>query len=176
MNLAAPIIVEGDMGSYSTMQSIYAIQHHGGTELPYTFGGSYVVDPILWLLPRGGKTGAAHSFYDNWIQSISVLLPDNFSPMGGAYFISEAVAAFSYLGPFVVALGFAFLLILMERNKQRWYPVYLAFTVTIGLLFVKMVFGNAFKLFFVQMVFLSFFIMGRRLKIAATKFLKPQQL
>jgi hypothetical protein len=173
MNLATPVTVEGDMGSYSTLQSIYAIQHHGGAELPYTFGGSYVLDPILWLLPQGGKSGATHSFYDNWIQSISAFFPDGFAPMGGAYFISEAVAAFSYIGPFVVAAGYALLLILMERNKRRWYCAYLAFTASIGLLFVKTIFGNAFKLFAVQMIFLSIFIVGRRLKIIAARLLKP---
>lgn len=173
LNLTVPITVEGDMGSYSTLQSIYAIQHHGDTDLPYTLGGSYIVDPILWLLPQGGRSGAADSFYDKWIHTISALIPDTFAPMGGAYFIAEAVAAFSYMGPFVVATGFALLLVLMERNKQRWYCAYLAFAVTIGLLFVKMVFGNAVKLFAVQMIFLSLFLVGRRLRVAAAKLLRP---
>jgi len=85
--------------------------------------------------------------------------------MGGSYFISEAVAAFSYLGPFAVAAGYAMLLVLMERNKRRWYCAYPAFTATIGLLFDKTIFGNVSKIFVVQLVFLLLFILGRKVKI-----------
>jgi len=170
--LVIPITVEGAMGSYSSLQSIYAIQHQSGIELPYTFGGSYVLDPIAWLPSQGGQPRANPSFFDNWVNKISELLPDDFAPMGGFYFISEAVAGFSYAGPFLIAGGYALLLILMERNKRRWYCAYLAFTPTIGLLFVKMIFGNVFKLFIVQMIFLLVFIVGSRLKITVARIVK----
>jgi hypothetical protein len=169
-----PVTVEGLMGSYSSLQSIYVLQHNDGKGPAYTYGGSYLIDPVLWLFPQGGGPRATPSLFDNWVKHVSGDLPDDFAPMGGFYFISEAVASFGYIGPFVVAGCYALLLILMERNKRHWYGTYLAFTVTIGLLFVKTIFGNVVKLFVIQVVFLSFFFLGRKVRLAAARHLKPR--
>lgn len=171
--MAIPVTVEGLMGSYSSLQSIYAIQHHTSGELAYTYGGSYIVDPLLWLPPQGGAPRAEPSLFNTWVHSIFMILPDEFAPMGGFYFVSEAVAAFSYIGPFFVAGGYALLLILMERNKRKWYIIYLAFIASIGMLFVKTIFGNAFKLFVFQLGFLTVFLLARRLKIMTARLLGP---
>jgi hypothetical protein len=49
VRMTIPVTVEGTMGAYSSLQSIYAAEVHPNAK--YTYGASYVVDPLVWFLP-----------------------------------------------------------------------------------------------------------------------------
>lgn len=148
-NLIAPVAVEGSMGAYSSLQAIYAIQHHANSG--YTYGASYVVDPLVELLPKGDLRDKGQ-FLTKWEQKIDMGIPDQFAPMGGFYYQAEAIAAFWYLGPPLIASLFAASLVWMERIKNRYLLIYLVWAATIGVLFVKTDFADDFKAFLTHLL------------------------
>ncbi len=148
-NLIAPVAVEGTMGAYSSLQAIFAVQHRANSG--YTYGASYVIDPLVELLPRGDLRDSGQ-FLTNWEHEIDMGIPDKFAPMGGFYYQAEAIAAFSYLGPPLITSLFAAALVWMERIKNRHLLVYLVWAGTIGVLFVKTNFANDFKIFLTELL------------------------
>jgi len=153
-DMIIPVTVEGTMGDYATLQSIYAVEHL--FRPPYSAGASYVIDPLAWLIPQsmGRKR---FTFADRWGNEIDPILRERFNPMGGFYFLSESITAFSYLGPAIVTTTFAGFLVWFERNKNRHRMLYLAWMPTLGIQFIKTPFGNCFKLFAVQIICLAAF-------------------
>ena len=149
-NLIAPVAVEGSMGAYSSLQTIYAVQHHVNDG--YTYGASYLVDPLLDFLPRG-ELRDNDKFLKRWEHNIDMGIPDEFAPLGGFYYQAEAVAAFGYIGPPLITTLFAACLVCMETIKNRHLLVYLVWGGTIGVLFVKTNFANDFKVFVTQFLF-----------------------
>ena len=73
------------MAPYSSIQSIYAIQHMSNP--PYLYG---------------------IGFMDTWVEGISGVIVGGFSPLGGNYYVAEAVADFRYPGhcDFLLRLAF----------------------------------------------------------------------
>jgi hypothetical protein len=159
--LVAPVVVEGTMGAYPSLQTIYAVQHHANDG--YTYGASYIVDPLLLLLPKGGLRQS--QFLKSWEQKINAGIPDEFAPMGGFYYVAEAVAAFSYLGPPLITTLFAALMVWMESVKNRHRLVYFVWAGNIGVLFVKTNFANAFKIFATQLLIVLLFAGIRRYRL-----------
>lgn len=148
-DMIIPVTIEGTMGDYPSLQSIHGIEN--SLHPPYTFGLSYIVDPLVWLIPQSlGREGL--SSFGRWTDSLSNTLEEKFAPTGGFYYLSEAVAAFSYAGPAIVTTIFAGFLVWIERNKNRHRLLYLAWMPTVGILFIKMQFGNCFKLFLIQLI------------------------
>jgi hypothetical protein len=148
-NLIAPVAVEGSMGAYSSLQTIYAVQHRANSG--YTYGASYVVDPLVELLPKGDLRDKGQ-FLKSWEQKIDMGIPDEFAPMGGFYYQAEAVAAFWYLGPPLITTLFAASLVWMEKIKNRHLLLYLVWAGTIAVLFIKTNFANDFKIFLTQLL------------------------
>jgi hypothetical protein len=169
--MVLPVVVEGGMGDYPSLQSIQGVESMPNPH--YTYGTSYILDPLVWLIPQSiGRKGL--SPFENWTDSLSNVLEDKFAPMGGFYYISEAVAAFSYAGPAIVTLIFAGFLLWIELNKNRYRLLYLAWMPTIGILFVKMQFGNCFKLFAIQ--FLSIYLLSALSKIKVSLPQRPHNM
>jgi hypothetical protein len=75
--------------------------------------------------------------------------------MGGFYYLSEAIAAYSYAGPPIVTTIFAFVLVWVDRNKNTHRMLYLAWMPTVGLVFIKVIFGNGVKLFLIELLSLQ---------------------
>jgi hypothetical protein len=170
-DMVLPVVVEGGMGDYPSLQSIQGVESMPNPH--YTYGTSYILDPLVWLIPQSiGRKGL--SPFENWTDSLSNVLEDKFAPMGGFYYISEAVAAFSYAGPAIVTLIFAGFLLWIELNKNRYRLLYLAWMPTIGILFVKMQFGNCFKLFAIQ--FLSIYLLSALSKIKVSLPQRPHNM
>ena len=165
--MITPVTVEGLMGSYPSLQSIYALKQEQHPNL--TLGASYVVDPIVWFLPQG-ETRDRFLFLQSWVKDSPALLQEEFAPMGGFYYIAEAVTAFSYAGPAIVTTAFAFALIWVQRNANRHRLLYVTWMPTIGVLFVKMIFGNVFKLFLVDLVFVGSFVLVRHARLFLGKY------
>jgi hypothetical protein len=129
--VAGPFFTEGYMGSFSSRQSITAIQNM--SEPPYQFGIGSI---------------------ENWSKDIYPRIPGEFAPLGGHYFVAEAVAHFGYFGPALFAFVFGCVLSYSEQWKRTHALVYLAFTATIGILFVKTPLLVESKLFLAQLLFL----------------------
>lgn len=159
VKMTAPVAIEGTMGPYSSLQSIYAAEVD--RNLDYTYGASYVLDPFAWFLPTG-TTRNNLSFFQKWVDEISIVIPDQFSPMGGFYYVSEAVAAFSFYGPALVTTVFGLTLVWIERYKNRFRLLYVAWIPTVGVLFVKTIFGNVAKMFIINLVLIGSIILVRK--------------
>jgi hypothetical protein len=160
--MITPVTVEGLMGSYPSLQSIYALKQEHHPNL--TFGASYVVDPIVWFLPQG-DTRDNYMFLQKWEKDSAPWLQEEFAPMGGFYYIAESVTAFSYAGPAIITTVFAIVLIWVQRNVDRHRLLYVTWMPTIGILFVKMIFGNVFKLFAVDLLFVGSFVLLRHTRL-----------
>ena len=159
-NMILPVVVEGDMGSYSSLQSIYAVIHNLNTG--YTFGASYIVDPIVWLFPHG-QLREQLQFFAPWSQHIELGLSERFSPWGGFYYMSEAIAAFSFFGPALVTAAFGLLTVSMEKMKNKYTLLYMTWTSTVGILFVKAVFPSVFKMCVAEFMVVAFLAGTHRL-------------
>jgi hypothetical protein len=157
----APVMIEGTMGAYSSLQSLSAILKGGHPS--YTFGLSYVVDPFVWFVPTGPLRDSL-SFFQHWVNSISGTLGEPYSPMGGFYYEAEATAAFSYAGPAIVTSAYGIFLVWIERNKNALRMLYVTAIPTLGILFVKTIFGNLVKLFLIQLGFVLCFAFAAKLK------------
>jgi hypothetical protein len=168
-DLIIPITVEGGLGDYGTLQSIQGVEKLAQPR--YTYGASYVLDPLVWLIPKSiGRSGL--SSFGSWTAGLANILDDQFSPMGGFYYVSEAVAAYSYAGPAIITILFAGFLVWIESTKNRHRMLYLSWMSTIGILFVKTPFGNGFKLFvivFLGMYFLFILSKARAFVIRTQK-------
>lgn len=147
----APVVVEGGLGDYATLQSIYIMKH--GAQSSFLYGSTYILDPLAWLVPQGSVRDS-FSQLQNYTKTNSNLLAENYAPWGGYYYLAEAVLNFGYLGPVIATTAFAFMLVIVDRNKNRMRMLYVAFVPTLGILFVKSIFGNVFKLFLIQVIIL----------------------
>ena len=161
-NMLMSLLIEACIGSYMSLQSIYSVGYH--QDLLVTFGGSYILDPFIWMIPQGDVRDSLLIF-NAWINDISPFLNESFAPMGGFYYIAEALSAFSFIGPPIVTILFAFITIWFEKNKNNYKLLYLSYFSTIGFLFSKNIFANSFKLFIYILLFTTcFYIAGRMLK------------
>jgi hypothetical protein len=140
--VVGPLVVEGSMGSYSSVQSIYAVQHM--TSPPYLYGVGSM---------------------ETWVQGISGTIIGDFAPLGGVYYVAQAVANFGYFGPVIETFCFGWLLAISEKWKQRKVLLYSAFTSTVGILFVKTEISNSVKLLISLLFFLAMFDFLHRLRV-----------
>jgi hypothetical protein len=163
----APIIVEGGLGDYATLQSIYIMKHAAPASFQY--GATYILDPLVWLVPQGNLRDSVSSLH-GYVEANSGSLAENYAPWGGYYYLAEAVLNFGYLGPVVVTTLFALCLVYVDRNKNRLRMLYVSSAPTLGILFVKSVFGNVVKLFLIQlfvlMVYRVFSALNRLMKVS----------
>lgn len=161
------VAVEGGMGAYPSLQTVFLLLHQ---KISYfLYGTNYLIDPAAWFLPQGSLRDSVGTF-SAWIKSVSPSLYEPFAPMGGFYYVSEAIAAFSYIGPAIVGFGFGCCAIFVERNKNLYRLLFLAFVATIGVLFSKTIFANVMKLFLIQMVILSAFRLCERTSLSLPRF------
>jgi hypothetical protein len=172
VKMTVPVTVEGTMGAYSSLQAIYVAEFHHNAS--YTYGSSYVFDPLVWFLPTGSLRNRL-SFFQGWVDSISNIIPDTFSPMGGFYYLSEAVSAFYFLGPPIVTTLFSLMLVWVERHKNKHRLIYIVWTPTIGILFVKTIFGNIAKTFIISLVLVGILIAARHLRDLVAQSLRQER-
>jgi hypothetical protein len=161
-DVAGPVTIEGVMGDYSSLQSIYGVERLPSPS--YSYGASYVLDPFIWLIPQSiGRE--RFLFFNRWTDQLAPILSEEFSPLGGFYYVSEAVAAFSYLGPALVTTVFAFVLVWVDRHKNSHRLLYLAWMPTIGLMFIKVPFDNGFKIFLIQFLIMKTIFLASKVKL-----------
>jgi hypothetical protein len=157
-----PVAVEGSMGSYASLQSIQGMKHLPSPN--YTYGTNYFLDPFIWFLPQSlGRDKLL--LFNGWVDSLYPVLDENFDPTGGYYYISDAVAAFSYLGPEIVTTLFALALVWVDQHKNSYRLFYITWMPTIGLMFIKFRFANLFKDFVVEFLCIYCLYLASKLKI-----------
>lgn len=154
-NMGFSVIIEAIAGSYMSLQTIYLINR----DLPgyYLLGSNYLFDLFAWFAPQG-EIRDSISFFQSWIDKSDLYLVEKYAPMGGFFYIAEAMASFSYVGPFFITYIYAFISSQVEARKNSNRLIYLSYYVTIGFLFTKAIFGNIFKLFVIQLIFLGVMI------------------
>lgn len=135
------VVLEGCMGSFSSTQSIFAIQHM--LNPPYTLG----IRPL-----------------SVWSSKIYPWIRGDFAPLGGYYYVAGTVADFGYLGPALETFCFGWLLCHSERWKQTRPLIYFAFMSTLGILFAKVTLANGLKLLAAQLFFLGMIVSVRKNK------------
>lgn len=155
------VMIEGGMGAYPSLQVIFAVMHHKVSH--FTFGSSYVLDPLIWLFPQGALRDNLSTFHA-WVGTIAPALSEDFAPMGGFYYIAESIAAFSYVGPMVITFLFSLSSAVIDTRKNTNRLLFLLYFPTIGILFAKTIFANVFKLFLIQVVFLYLYIGSSRVR------------
>lgn len=139
LSLVGPLVTEGCMADYSTLQSIAVVQ-----TMPHP--------PYLYLWGS----------LDSWIHDARLYMPGEFAPLGGIYYISEAMARLGYAGPPLFSFLFGWLLCRAERWKVNRQILYLAFMNTIGLLFVKSNFEAEIKGFIAELLCFALILSVRR--------------
>ncbi|MBP1018859.1 hypothetical protein J8628_18260 [Serratia fonticola] len=145
-NFIAGISAEATMGGYTALQGVDATLHGG-----IMWGVSYVLDPIIYLLPREMREGNLYFF--NHV--FNYLYGENFSPLGGFFYISEAYSNFSIFGGFIIAGIYGYILRKFESCSGRFFYISLMFMATYGATFAKVNFANEFKIF-ITFLFFSF--------------------
>jgi hypothetical protein len=144
------IIIEGEAGSYMVLQSIYGYTNKLISN--YTWGLSYIVDPLIYIFTKGDIRENL-LFFNQWSNSLAFYLSDNFAPMGGFYYIAEGLAFLPIIGPLISTAMFAFITIYIENNKNKHRIIYIVYIATIGVLFSKQLFSNLFTIFITVLIF-----------------------
>jgi len=151
--MLSSIFIEGAFGSYSSLNVLNIILN--GTIKSYTYGLSYIIDPIIWSIPFSDTN---LTFFKKFVSlNFSNI---SFTPMGGFYFVAEANAAIPIIGPFLITLIISSFFAILERKYNKENLFFIAMYVSVGFLFTKIIFGNAIKIFviyFASLIVINFF-------------------
>ncbi|MBZ9609314.1 O-antigen polysaccharide polymerase Wzy [Clostridium estertheticum] len=151
-NFAGSINIEAQVGSYMVRQSL----HIEDSNPSYTYGKTYIVDPVIYFIdpitrPFLKKPLRSYLYFDKWQKDNSIYLSEAYAPMGGFYYIAEAVTTFPYVGAEIITFIYAMLCVYMENNKNKrrgQYILYLA----LAPLFIKSTFSNFFTISCVMII------------------------
>lgn len=145
-NLYNSVTIEAQVGSYMVRQSLHIEELNPS----YTYGKTYIVDPVIYFIdpitrPFLKKPLRSYLYFDKWQEDNSKYLTEDYAPMGGFYYIAEAVTTFPYVGAEIITFIYALLCVYMENNKNKrrgQYILYLA----LAPLFIKSTFSNFFTM------------------------------
>ncbi|MGH4049869.1 MAG: O-antigen polymerase [Clostridium sp.] len=157
-NFVDSINIEAQVGSYMVRQTIY-IQ---SVNESYTFGKTYILDPIMYFLDPitkvlFNKPLRGDLYFDRWINNNSIFLLERYAPMGGFYYISEAIITLPYIGAMIITLMYAIFSVYMENNKNKFRSQYILF-LALAPLFIKYKFSNFFTMSLV--IIILYYIWG----------------
>lgn len=152
-----PLFIEGTYGSYMNLQ-VYDLVTTGHSA--YTFFLNYLVDPVVFLVPRPlvallGFDKDSFTIFTNWITQASPDLAEPFAPYGGFFYVAEASAALPYVGPAIVAFGFALVTSWAERSRaasMRGRFRFVVFTLGFSMFFIKHTFAASSHFYFTTFV------------------------
>lgn len=155
-------LAEGVFGGYTALQSIDYVHNYNNTLL---LGISYVLDPIIYLLPRVIRD--EYLFFGN--VTSSYYGAEKFAPMGGFFWVSESYANFGVVGGVIVGAFYGKMLRVFEEFSNSNIIYSAVFITTVGSILSKVYFANAIKVFvfsmLVAMILKIFFSRSLRLNI-----------
>ena len=120
--LLNPFFMEGDFGSYVVLQT-YDLVYSGAATF-YTLFSDYLVDPILYLIPRIFFMGLgidkdSVGMLATFVSVHQPYLHELYAPLGGFHYIAQASSAVPFLGPVIVTYAFALLTVAVENRRRR---------------------------------------------------------
>lgn len=120
--LLNPFFIEGDYGSYVDLQTYHLI--YSGQAAFYTLFSDYLLDPILYLIPRIffmglGVDKESVGMLAAFISVHQPYLHELYAPVGGFHYIAQASSAVPFLGPVIVTFAFALLTVAVENRRRR---------------------------------------------------------
>jgi len=132
------LIAEGIFAGYTGLQMADYVR--GGGDLLY--GLTYLVDPIIYLLPKGIRD--EHLFIQLSVGNYIGL--ERFAPLGGFFWIAEAIANFGFLGGAIVGSLYGYFLAKLECDQRNggYYSIFVI--AAIGCLLSKYNFANGIKI------------------------------
>jgi len=156
--LLAPFYGEGVFGSYMALQT-YDLFWSGQPAF-YTFFLDYIVDPLVYLIPRILYV-AVDVYKDDvgifsyFISSNQPYLDEQYAPLGGFQYLAQAMSAVPFVGPVLITLAFAGAAVWFE-NRRRRSPLlelhYYLFTAGFGFVFLKTMFHVTVKYYLTLMI------------------------
>lgn len=153
-----PLYIEGMYGSYMCLQA-YEVIYIKGLIAP-TWGLNYLVDPIVFLLPRVFFVALDldkdnSTLFGNWQSAADVFLDEKFAPYGGFFYVAEAFVAIPFLGPAIVAALFGSATAYFERRAMtgvRGTFNYMIYLVGFFMVFIKHDFSGSSHFLFVTVL------------------------
>ena len=120
--LLSPFYIEADYGSYVILQTYDLI--YGGHVCFYTFFSDYVVDPIIYLIPRimfmgFGLCKDTIGVLPTFISAHEGYLHESYAPQGGFHYIAQASSAVPFVGPLIITYAFAWFTVAVENRKFK---------------------------------------------------------
>ncbi len=117
-----PFYIEGDYGSYMILQT-YDLVYKGVIDF-YTLFLDYLVDPIIYLLPRfifmlSGINKDGVGIFETFVASYDRYLAEKYAPVGGFHYIAQASSALPFLGPLLVTYIFARVTVRVENSMRK---------------------------------------------------------
>lgn len=137
-----PLFIEGTYGSYMSLQ---AYELMANFEAQPTFFLSYILDPLVFLVPRLWLLGVgidknSLTILSNWIDNYGSYLAEPFALYGGFFYVTEAFIALPFIGPPVIAFFFALATNWAEKRRFRSLRGrfrFVVFTVGFAMVFIK---------------------------------------
>lgn len=148
-----PFYIEGDYGSYMILQT-YDLIYKGGIEF-YTLFLDYLIDPVIYLLPRFlfivlGLEKDKVGIFSFFVSFHEHYLTETYSPVGGFHYIAQASSAFPFLGPLLVTYIFAVITVRVEnslhKNSSKLNELnYYLYSAGFAFVFIKTLFHQTIK-------------------------------
>ncbi|OZB49600.1 MAG: hypothetical protein B7X60_00560 [Polynucleobacter sp. 39-45-136] len=118
--MVSSVVAEGIFAGYTGLQMGDYVLAGGG----YLYGFSYLLDPIIYLLPQGIR--------ENYLLFITLSVnnyigKENFGPMGGFFWIAEAIANFGFFGGAVIGSVYGYFLSKLENYQtgKGYYKIFI---------------------------------------------------
>lgn len=149
--IASPFFIEGNYGSYMVLQSFDLLRSHSIHWI--TCFSDYVVDPLIYLVPRPiywlmGINKDEIGIYQFWVSAHRHLLTENYAPVGGFNYMAQATNALPFVGPPIMAFALATVTLLVEARRfissLHWLHYYI-FSAGFMFVFIKTLFHQTCK-------------------------------
>jgi hypothetical protein len=167
--LVNPFYIEGDYGSYMILQTYDLI--HKGSVLFYTFFLDYVIDPIVYLIPRFaflmlGTEKDSFGIFQHFVSVHQSFLLEQYAPVGGFHYIAQASSALPFFGPLIITYLFARLTVYVENNayKSKFHEIsYYLYSSGFMFVFIKTIFSQTVKYYLTLAIpaYILFFVAKR---------------
>jgi hypothetical protein len=137
--MVSSLVAEGIFAGYTGLQMGDYVLGGGG----YLYGLSYLLDPIIYLLPNGTR--------GDYLLFITLSVnnyvgKENFGPMGGFFWIAEAIANFGFFGGAIVGSVYGYFLSKLAnyRAGKGYYKIFIV--AAFGSLLSKYYVANGIKI------------------------------
>lgn len=154
--MVSSLVAEGIFAGYTGLQMADYVRRGGD----FLYGITYLFDPIIYLLPKGTRENYLF-FFTSSVANYSG--QESFGPLGGFFWIAEAITNFGIFGGAIVGSMYGYLLAKLEfgHNGNDFYRM--SIIAALGCLLAKYYLANGVKIaifylgaaFIIKIVFLK---------------------